>query len=159
MSLNRLDHPLVPGDLPEELAKPVTKVFQTLLASKKWPNSWRTEYRVPLQKVQNPESENQLRIIYLTSFFSKVFENFVIKWLLGYIGDKIDLKQFGGQKGNSITHYLIEFINFILYNQDMTNPHAVLTLLVDYSQAFNRSNHFTIITILSDMGWECQNGF
>ena len=151
---------LVPGDLPkpliqeypEELAKPVTKVFQTMLASKKWPNSWRTEYGVPLQKVQNPESESQLRIISLTSFFSKVFENFVIKWLLGYIGDKIDPKQFGGQKGNSITHYLIEFINFILYNQDMTNPHAVLTLLVDYSQAFNRSNHFTIITILSDMG-------
>ena len=127
---------LVPGDLPkpliqeypEELAKPVTKVFQTMLASKKWPNSWRTEYGVPLQKVQNPESESQLRIISLTSFFSKVFENFVIKWLLGYIGDKIDPKQFGGQKGNSITHYLIEFINFILYNQDMTNPHAVLTL-------------------------------
>ena len=76
----------------------------------------------------------------------------MIKWLLSYIGDQIDTKQFGGQKGNSITHYLIEFINFILYNQDMTNPHAVLTLLVDYSQAFNRCNHKTLITMLSDMG-------
>ena len=34
----------------------------------------------------------------------------------------------------------------------MANPHAVLTLLVDYSQAFNRCNHNTLITILSDMG-------
>ena len=150
----------VPGDLPkpliqeypEELARPVTKIFQNMLASKQWPASWRIEHGVPLQKIQNPESESQLRIISLTSFFSKVFENLVIKWLLEYIGGQIDTKQFGGQRGNSITHYLIEFINFILYNQDMKDPHAVLALLVDYSQAFNRSNHHTIITILSDMG-------
>ena len=76
-----------------------------------------------------------------------MFENLVIKWLLECIGDQIDTKQFGGQRGNSITHYLIEFTNFILYNQDMKEPHAVLALLVDYSQAFNRSNHHTIITI------------
>ena len=148
----------VPGDLPkpliqeypEELARPVTKIFQNMLASKQWPASWRIEHGVPLQKIQNPESESQLRIISLTSFFSKVFENLVIKWLLEYIGDQIDTKQFGGQRGNSITHYLIEFINFILYNQDMKDPHAVLALLVDYSQAFNRSNHHTMITTLSD---------
>ena len=150
----------VPGDLPKPIikefykviAKPVTKVFQNMLKTKQWPKSWRLEYGLPLQKVPNPQSENELRIISLTSFFSKVFENMVIKWLLLFIGDKIDTKQFGGQKGNSITHYLIEFINFILYNQDLTNPHAVLTLLVDYSKAFNRSNHHTIITILSDLG-------
>ena len=113
---------------------------------------WRTEYGVPLQKKPNPENENQLRIISLTSFFSKTFENFIIKWLLEFVGDKIDPKQFGGQKGNSITHYLVEFINFILYNQDMTNPHAVLALMVDFSKAFNRQNHNILITILSDMG-------
>ena len=83
-------------------------------------------------------------LVHFAAFFSKVFENLVIKWLLEYIGDQIDTKQFGGQRGNSITHYLIEFINFILYNQDMTNPHAVLTLLVDYAKAYNRSDHHTI---------------
>ena len=56
----------------------------------------------------------------------------MISWLIEFIGDKIDPKQFGGQKGTSITHYLIEFINFILYNQDMTQPHAVLALMVDF---------------------------
>ena len=113
---------------------------------------WKTEYGLPLQKQPNPENENQLRIISLTSFFSKTFESFIIKWLLDYIGDKMDTKQFGGQKGNSITHYLIEFINFILLNQDMTNPFAVLALMADFSKAFNRQNHNILITILSDMG-------
>ena len=123
-----------------------------MLDTKQWPDMWCTEYGIPLQKKANPENENQLRIISLTSFFSKTFENLVIKWLLEFIGDKIDPKQFGGQKGNSITHYLIEFVNFILYNQDMQNPNAVLALMVDFSKAFNRQDHNTLITILSDMG-------
>ena len=47
------------------------------------------------------------------------------------------------------SHYLTEFVNFILYNQDMKIPHAVLE---DYSKAFNRICHNRIITILSRMG-------
>ena len=160
ISKSKKTNSMVPGDLPkpivqefpEELAEPVTKIFQQILDTKKWPAMWRTEYGVPLQKKANPENENQLRIISLTSFFSKTLENLVIKWLLEFIGDKMDPKQFGGQKGNSITHYLIEFVNFILYNQDMTNPNAVLALMVDFSKAFNRQDHNTLITILSDMG-------
>ena len=150
----------VPGDLPKkirekyfaELAKPMTRIYQNIVATKEWPAMWRTEFGIPLQKQPNPESEDQLRIISLTSFFSKTFEHFVIEWLLDYVGDKIDPNQYGGQKGNSITHYLIEFINFVLYNQDMSQPRAVLALMVDFKKAFNRQNHNTLITLLSDMG-------
>ena len=67
-------------------------------------------------------------------------------WLLKYIGDRIDFRQYGGTKGNSITHYLIEFINFILFNQDST------ACMVDFSKAFNRQNHNILVTKLSDMG-------
>ena len=150
----------VPGDLPKkiterffsELATPMTKIYQNIVSTKEWPRMWKTEFGIPLQKQSNPESEDQLRIISLTSFFSKNFENFVIEWLLKYVGDKIDPNQYGGQKGNSITHYLIEFINFVLYNQDMSEPRAVLALMVDFKKAFNRQNHNTLITLLSDMG-------
>ena len=69
-----------------------------------------------------------------------------------FIGDKIDPNQYGGQKDNSITHYLIEFVNFALYNQDMNTPHAVLALMVDFKKAFNRQNNNTLVTLLSDMG-------
>ena len=40
-------------------------------------------------------------------------------WLMDYVGDKLDWAQYGGLRGNSISHYLIEFTNFILYNQDL----------------------------------------
>ena len=55
-------------------------------------------------------------------------------------------------KGNSITHYLIEFINFVLSNQENKEPTAVLACMIDFSKAFNRQNHNILITKLSDMG-------
>ena len=69
-----------------------------------------------------------------------------------YIGGKLDPKQFGGLKGNSISHYMIELVNFILYNQDYDLPIAVLAATIDFSKAFNRLNHNLIITKLADMG-------
>ena len=69
-----------------------------------------------------------------------------------FIGEKIDFRQYGGIKGNSITHYIIEFINFVLSNQESTDPTAVLACMIDFSKAFNRQNHNLLITKLSDMG-------
>jgi hypothetical protein len=103
-------------------------------------------------KVPVPETEDDLRPISLTAFFSKVTEHFVVMWLLKFIGDKIDFRQYGGTKGNSITHYLIEFINLILFNHDSTAQTAILACMVDFSKAFNRQNHNVLVTKLSDMG-------
>ena len=64
----------------------------------------------------------------------------------------IDLRQFGGIKGNSICHYLIELVNFILLNQESSSPTAVLACMIDFSKAFNRQNHNLLIIKLSDMG-------
>ena len=69
-----------------------------------------------------------------------------------YIGKKIDIRQFGGLKGNSVTHYLIEFVNFILLNQDSNAQTAIIACMVDFQKAFNRQNHSILITKLSDMG-------
>ena len=106
----------------------------------------------PIQKKPQPQSEDDLRNISLTHFFSKVFEKFMIFWLMFFVGDKIDPKQYGGQQKTSITHYLIDLINFVLYNHDLKIPQFVLACLVDFSKAFNRQNHNLLITLLSDMG-------
>ena len=150
----------VPGDLPRdiineftvELANPLHKLLNNIVQSFRWPQQWRREYVTPIGKVPQPESEDDLRPIALTSFFSKVMEQFVVMWLLEIIGEKIDFRQYGGIKGNSISHYLIEFINFILYNQDNKDPTAVLACMIDFSKAFNRQDHNVLITKLSDLG-------
>ena len=78
-------------------------------------------------------------------------EQFIVSWLLEFIGDKMDFRQYGGTKGNSICHYLIEFINFILHQQE-TDSTAVFACLVDFAKAFNRQDHSILVTKLSDMG-------
>ena len=150
----------IPSDLPKvilqefspELASPVRKILQNIFNSGEWPNSWKLEHVIPIGKIPMPESEDDLRPISLTPFFSKVTEHFVVKWLLDHISDKIDFRQYGGLKGNSITHYIIEFMNFILLSQDSSEQTAILACMVDFSKAFNRQNHNLLITKLSDMG-------
>ena len=136
----------VPNDLPRqiiqefgpELAKPVGRLINRISTTGEWPNQWKLEHVVPIGKVPMPESEDDLRPISLTPFFSKVTESFVVMSLMDFIKDKIDFRQYGGLKGNSITHYLIEFINFILSCQDSTDQTAILAVMVDFSKAFNR---------------------
>ena len=138
----------VPGKLPAkilkefsvELAYPLHKLINKIVQLGQWPTHHKREYVTPLGKAPYPESEDDLRPIALTPFFSKVMEQFVVGWLLEIIGEKIDFRQYGGIKGNSICHYLIELINFILYNQDDNEPTAVLACLVDFSKAFNRQD-------------------
>ena len=150
----------VPGDLPKtlihefapELATPLCKIFNNIIKTGKWPSDWKVEHGIPLQKVNNPKCEDELRIISLTEFNSKVFEKFVMDWLLEYVGPHIDKGQYGGQKGESVTHYLIDFINFVMYNQDLKEMHAVLAVAIDFSKAFNRQNHNILVTLLSDLG-------
>ena len=107
----------VPGDLPAkivkehsvELAGPLHTLLNKIVQTAVWPQQWKMEYITPIGKVTLPETEDDLRPISLTAFNSKVMEQFVVMWLLEVIGDKLDFRQYGGMKGNSISHYLIEW--------------------------------------------------
>ena len=79
-----------------------------------------------------------------------IFEKVVIGWLMKYINQKLDPDQLGGMKGSSISHYLIEMTNFILYNQDLKDPQATLAAMIDYKQGFNRVQHSIFIEIMAN---------
>ena len=156
---------MVPCDIPKkvlvefsaEFTTPITAIFNKILCSNSYPEQWVKEYHTPIPKVPVPESESQLRNIALTYFFSKTFERFLLDWIWPFISSHLDPGQFGGMAGSSISHYIIKLIHFILGNTDKTNPpKAVLAALVDFSKAFNRMNHHTLIEILSNYrvpGW------
>ena len=74
---------------------------------------------MPSEKISPAEDKSQARIIFCTNKMNTVLEKQVVRSVLKYIGKKLDPDQFGGLKGNSISHYLIEMTNFILYNQDL----------------------------------------
>ena len=53
----------------------------------------------------------------------------------------IDPTHYGGFKGSSTAHYLINLVNFSLKNLDNPNIVAIMMCLIDWSKAFNRMNH------------------
>ena len=73
-----------------------------------------------------------------------------LKWLHGFISEKLDRDQFGGTKGHSVAHYLIEVMNFVLFNQDLSVPVATMITAIDIHKGFNKVEHKKIITILAD---------
>ena len=129
----------------------MSALCNNIVQNASWPEQFKVEYITPIAKTPTPVTKDDLRPIAMTVFFSKVMEQFVVTWLLEIIGDKMDFRQYGGTKGNSISHYLIEFLNFVLHQQE-TEATAVLACLVDFSKAFNRQDHTVLITKLSDIG-------
>ena len=115
-----------------------------------YPQHWKIENGVPLQKISPPKSEDDLRIISKTPFFSKVLEGYLCEWLLDVIQPYLDQNQYG-MKGQSITHYLINFLSFIYASLDSTKPVAVAAAFIDMSKAFNRVDHCILIEDLHAM--------
>ena len=148
----------VPGELPArlrhefgpELAGPASIIFNKIASSGEWPEQWKEGWAVPLKKVDAPTDESEIRLIEITSYLSLQMEKIVLKWLHGFISDKLDRDQFGGAKGHSVAHYLIEIMNFVLYNQDLSQPVATMLTAIDIHKGFNKVEHNKIITILAE---------
>ena len=154
----------VPGDLPvklikeflPELSKPITKIFNKITQTAHYPRQWVVEYQLAIPKVNPPLSENEIRNIASTAYFSKQYESFIGDWLLPFIEPFLDPGQCGGLKGSSITHYLVKLLHFVHKHVDSKQPHAVLLALIDLEKAFNRVSHQQVIEDLFDMhvpGW------
>ena len=154
---------VIKGDVPKrilklfspELASPIATIFNKISSSFEYPRQWVRESQIPIPKVFPPTSEDDLRPISRTFFFSKVYESFIGEWLLPVIRPYMDPGQYG-IKGSSIVHYLIKFLHFTHSSLDLKQPHAVLAALVDLSKAFNRVSHIHVIQDLHDMhapGW------
>ena len=97
----------VPNDLPKlitqefspELAEPIRRIIANIAKSGSWPSQWKMEYITAIGKVPSPESEEDLRPISLTSFFSKVTEQFVVLWIMEYIKNKLTSGSMVGSRG------------------------------------------------------------
>ena len=154
----RKPHGVVPGDLPPKLVKsfpdilagPITMIFNYISVSSEYPQQWKVEHQIPIPKVTPPSSEDELRNISKTPFFSKVYESFVGEWLMEIVEPYVDPGQCG-IRGSSITHYLVQLLHFVFSTLDLKQPHAVLAAFVDLSKAFNRVDHSLLVQDLYDM--------
>ena len=106
-----------------------------------YPKVCKFEICTPVPKVHPPESVDQLRNISGLLTFDKVFEKLIAQMMISDMETKMDLAQFGNQKGISIQLYLIKMIHRILESLDNNSrgdTFAVVASLIDWNNAFPR---------------------
>ena len=117
------------------LAWPLSRIYNQITATYIWPLHWKREYVTVIPKKTAPNDFADLRNISCTLFVSKVYEQFVLKCLLEETTMKDN--QYGGIKGCSTTHLVIEILQEICDNAEDYRS-ATVICAIDYSKAFNR---------------------
>lgn len=74
----------------------LASIYNTIISTYVWPIAWKKEWVMIIPKKAMPSDLSELRNISCTSFFSKVFESFVLQFAQEEIGVKSN--QFGGQR-------------------------------------------------------------
>ena len=133
----------VPGDIfpqlvtqfADFLAPPLTDIYNCITVTRTWPTCWKKEYVTVIPKKSNPQSLSDLRNISCTLFTSKIYESYILDWLKLEV--HLRSNQYGGVKGLSTDHLLVNFWQQVLENAEDYRAGTVVTS-IDYSKAFNR---------------------
>ena len=114
----------VQGDVPRPLIKrypffyaaPLSKIFNKMIQTGKWPRQWVKEEAIVLSKLEKtamPTCEDDLRSISKTAWASKLCENMLGNFILPIIDSFLGPGQCFGLKKTYITHYLVKLLDFI----------------------------------------------
>ena len=123
-------------------------IFDAVFNEGRWPDAWKEETTVVITKVANPESLADCGNIICTPFLSKVLEGVLLDDPRGVIAP--DPIQFGGIKGCSVDHLLVELFDAVL--EPMEAGASSIVLGIDYEKAFNRLDHKDCLDQLRRLG-------
>ena len=117
------------------LAVPLTDIFNEISRSAVWPKIWKQEFVTVIPKCRSPTELGDLRNISCTMLPSKIYESYVLNWLSHEVRCKDN--QYGGIKGCSVDHLLVDLWDEILWNLEDERAATMITG-IDYAKAFNR---------------------
>jgi len=102
-------HPRVLRELAEELAKPLSIIYQQSWLTGEVPNNWRLASVMPIYKKGWKEDPRNYRPVSLTSVPGKIMERFILSALTGHVKDSQGFRpsQDGFMKGRSCLTNLI----------------------------------------------------
>ena len=137
------------GDFPVKLLKkfsnylavPIKDLLNCSIKQGIWPEIFKMEIVTPVPKQYPPKSIEHLRNISGLLNLDKIGEKLISRLMISDMKKSIDPSQFANQKGISIQHYLISFLDRILEALDKNSRNekmAVLATFVDWKQAFPR---------------------
>ena len=131
-------------DHANNLTPPICAIFNDSIREGYIPALWKCATLIPIPKVTPARKiEEDLRPISLTAVLSKHLESFVGGWILDIIVDKLHVRQYGGMRGLSTTHALIDMVhNWLVAADERMASHVVL---LDYRKAFDHVDHTELV--------------
>ncbi|XP_031339427.1 uncharacterized protein LOC116167944 [Photinus pyralis] len=132
----------------------VLKLFNDCLRNGICPEIWKTADIIPLVKVTNPSTYNDLRPISLLSPFAKVFEKIIASQITRYFENShiTPVYQSAYRKKYSSNTALMKVINDISHSYDKSL--CTILILLDQSKAFDLVNHELLIAKLKHLGFD-----
>ncbi|KAF4805155.1 RNA-directed DNA polymerase from mobile element jockey-like protein [Turdus rufiventris] len=134
-------HPKLMRELPAELAKPLSIIYQQSWLTGEVPDVWELANVTPIHKKGGKEDPGNYRPDSLTSVPGKVMEQFIVNAITQHLqdGQGIRPSQHGFSRGGSCLTNLISFYDQVTHLVDVGR--AVGVVCLDSSKAFDTVSH------------------
>ena len=144
--------PQVLWELAEELAPPLTIIFQSSLSTGTVPTDWRDAYVTPIFKKGEQYNPVNCRPISLTCIVHKLMEHIMVSSIMQHFETHCILNdnQHGFRRGHSCETQLLEFVEELMTSLEGGRQTDIIIL--DFAKAFDRVNHSLLVHKLQCYG-------
>ena len=126
-------------------------IINTSIDQEIFPKQWKISRVCPIPKTDNPTSIKDYRPISVLSVLSKVYERVILNQLWSFIKTQnlYSINQSGFRKGHSTNTLLLKLRDDI--RMAMNRSEVALSILVDYSKAFDSIDNRILLEKLQNM--------
>jgi len=130
----------------EEIAYPVTILFNQLTSEGAVPHDWKIANVTPIFKKGSRRQPENYRPVSLTSQLSKVMESVVRDVITGHLDRHHLIKdsQHGFRRGRSCTTNLLQFLDKV--TEAINEKESVDVIFLDFAKAFHKVPHKRLLT-------------